>query len=111
MTCSLLSLRVECQGNVSKSSACTNDSCVSSLIDSNTVEVSQVNNQMSVLSSKSMRSVTVPSRFRGDQSVAVYTAHDCVLYMLSRLRYSIGGRLEWYAKVEGLDSLRVVRST
>lgn len=84
MACSLLSLIVQSQCDISKSSTGSNDRSVGFLIDSDTVKVTHVEDQMSIFSTKSVRTITVTSRLSSDPQLRLYTTRYCILNMLYR---------------------------
>jgi hypothetical protein len=78
------------------------------LIDCDILELTQIDDQMSVFSSETMCTITVASRPRSDKHTVLHSARHGILNMLNGLRNSNTSWLEGKAEIEGLDSLCIV---
>lgn len=90
----LLALIVQRQSNISQSTTGSYDSCVCFLVHSHAIEATHIDNQMSVLSSKTMCSVAVASALGSDFNTTRDPARYSILNMLNRLWYGVRSRYE-----------------
>tara|TARA_R110002003_G_scaffold44_19_gene3429 strand:- start:8286 stop:8600 length:315 start_codon:yes stop_codon:yes gene_type:complete len=74
-------------------------------VDSNIVEMTHVNYQMSIFSAKTMRAITVASRFCVDSHVSLDSTGDSILNVFDSLWNSVCSWSEGYPEIERLDGL------
>lgn len=102
-------MTVQRKRDVTKSASSANHSCMCFGVRSDIVESSEVNDEMTVLTTQPMRTVTVTARLGSNFDVVLDTTRDRILYMFDCLWDSICCWCERYTEVERLSSLCAIR--
>ena len=111
MTYGLLALLVKSGCDISQSSSSSNYCCLGRLVDSDAVEISHIDDEVAVFSTKTVGCIAVSAGFCGDLDAIGCSAGHSILDMSNCLRHSIRGWLESHTKIEWLEGLGVVRGS
>jgi hypothetical protein len=84
MAHSLLALSVQSKCNVAQSATGSDNGRVSCLVDSDAVEAPHIDNEMPILTTKTMRTIAMAASFRIHSHIVLYSARHCILHLLDR---------------------------
>ena len=105
----LFALTVQRKRDVTKSASSADYSCMCFGVRGNIVESSKVDDEMTVLTTQPMRTVTVTTGLGSNLDVVLDTTRDRILYMFHCLWDSICCWCKRYTEIERLSSLCAIR--